>query len=171
MNRQQQRSKLLMILLVGLMLVLTACGANKSTSPLDYKDKVDGIDLSQENPQWSEWGKSEAEIKQDRGEPNRRIAQEGDNVTLEYSDFQYSLVRDLVEVYALMPGQTTARGMKVGGPASEIETMYGKDFYKRTQNNMDITGYLDKNLEIALEFVINNGQIATIIVSRFSLFQ
>ncbi|GMK40338.1 hypothetical protein PCCS19_33940 [Paenibacillus sp. CCS19] len=171
MSRQQQRYRLFLALLVGMTLMLAACGKEKSTTPLDYKDKVEGIDLSQENPQWAEWGKSEAEIKKDRGEPNRRMKQAGDNVVLEYADYQYSLIRDSVEVYVLMPGQETAKGIKAGGPASEIANAYGKDFYKRTQNNMDIIGYIDKKLERALEFVIQNGQISTIIVSRFSLFK
>jgi|GEM_PF-2219957 hypothetical protein len=171
MVKRHQRGKLLMVWLVSMTLLLAACGQDKATTPLDYKDKVEGIDLSLENPQWSEWGKSEAEVKKERGEPNRRIAQEDDSVTLEYSDYQYSLIRDSVEVYSLMPGQETARGVKAGGPASEIEAVYGKDFYKRTQNNIDIIGYLDKKLEQSLEFIIQNGQIAAIIVSRLSMFQ
>lgn len=171
MSKKQQRSKLFIVLLVSMALLLASCGKEKSTSPLDYKDQVEGIDLSQENPQWSEWGKSEAEVTKERGEPNRRIAQAGDNVTLEYADYQYSLIRDSVEVYSLMPGQETAKGIKAGGPASEIEAAYGKGFYKRTQNNFDIIGYLDKKLERALEFVVQNGQISTIIVSQFSLFR
>ncbi|MBD3920591.1 hypothetical protein H8B09_17640 [Paenibacillus sp. PR3] len=171
MNTRHQRSKLLMVLLVSMTLLLAACGRDKATSPLDYKDQVEGIDLSQENPQWSEWGKSEAEITKERGEPKRRIPQEGDNLSLEYADYQYSLIRDSVEIYSLMPGQETAKGIKVGGPASEIEAAYGRDFYKRTQNKINIIGYLDKKLEQALEFVIHNGRIEAIIVSKFSLFE
>ncbi|WP_127531305.1 hypothetical protein [Paenibacillus kobensis] len=158
------------LMAIGLTMVLISCGAERTT-PLDYTKKVNGIDLSGENWKLSDWGLTEQQVIEERGQPRRRSVVKDGTVILDYADYQYSLLGGHVQGYTLMPQQPTAGGVKVGDAKSRVIEKYGKDYYTREQNNYQILGYLDKENELALEFVLDSGRVTVILVSEFAMFQ
>ncbi|MWC29421.1 hypothetical protein [Paenibacillus sp. MMS18-CY102] len=153
-----------------LAMLLVSCGASTKT-PLDYKDKVSGVDLGAENKEFAEWGLTEQQVKEHRGKPLRRLKADGETVILEYADYQYSIVNGHVAGYTLMPKHKTAKGLQIGDRQSSIAESYGKDFYARKQKSNELIGYIDKQREQVLEFVISSDRIVAIIVSEFGMFR
>ncbi|MNG01376.1 hypothetical protein D3C84_843540 [compost metagenome] len=167
---KKRNAWLLALMAIGLTMVLISCGVERTT-PLDYVEKVNGIDLSGENIKLSAWGLTEQQVKEERGEPQRRSAVKDGTIILDYADYQYSLPSGHVQGYTLLPKQSTAGGIKIGDAKSSVIEKYGKDFYTREQNNYKILGYLDKENELALEFVLDSDRVTVILVSKFALFQ
>ena len=46
----------------------------------------------------------------------------------------------------------TSRGIKVGDSLVKVKKAYGENFYKRTEQGLDIIGYVDKKSHQSLEF-------------------
>lgn len=159
------------LILLAMALLLVSCSANNDSSPLDYVDQVNSTDLTAETGGISSLGGSEEEIKKQRGEPKMRMEPDKDTVILEYDDYQYSVIDGNIAGYMIVkPGIPTARQVQVGDAEARIAEMYGKDFFKRKQDDIALIGYVDKNNRRLMEFSIIQNKVAAIVVSDLSLF-
>jgi hypothetical protein len=49
-------------------------------------------------------------------------------------------------------GIPTAKGIEVGESINKVKALYGKEYYKRVEQGVDIIGYVDKKHHQSLEF-------------------
>jgi hypothetical protein len=89
---------------------------------------------------------------------------------LEYMDYGYVLDKGRVVSYNLRLGQLTAKQVKIGDNEEHIAEMYGQDYYKREQDNLNIMGYLDKENDRVIEFIIDQKKVTMILVAELSTF-
>ncbi len=163
-----------MILCLSLLLVF--CSGCSASSPLDFMERVQSTNLSEETGGLKVLNSSEQDVIEQWGEPRHRmdVQQEsklkGDEVVLEYNNYQYVLEGGHVVSYSLRPGQTTAKQLKIGDEEARIVELYGENYYSREQDNMHLKGYLDKENERVIEFVIDQQKVAMVIVSELSMF-
>jgi len=163
-----------MILCLSLLIVL--CSGCSASSPLDYMERVQSTNLSEETGGLKVLNASEQEVIEQWGEPRHRIDMQqesklkGGEVVLEYDNYQYVLGGGRVVSYSLRPGQATAKQLKIGDEEGRIAELYGENYYSREQDHMRLKGYLDKENERIIEFVIDQQKVAMVIVSELSMF-
>ncbi|MGG1397502.1 hypothetical protein ABE288_06655 [Bacillus salipaludis] len=57
----------------------------------------------------------------------------------------------------------TAKGIEIGSTKQDVIDSYGPSYYKRTEQGMDIVGYVDHNLDATIEFwLVEDGKVAEI---------
>jgi len=168
-----------MVLCIAVMtLILSACGEKgaKAPSPLDYLDTVKSIDLAAETGGLRAFGTSEKEVIEKRGEPKLKGTLKGSTswkgeVILGYDDMTYNLNGGKVQGFSLEAAGKTAREVKIGDDKARIEAQYGKDFYMREVENVQVIGYLDKENNIAIEFILENDRSMAILISDFAMYE
>ena len=64
----------------------------------------------------------------------------------------------------------TAKGIKIGSTKQDVITSYGSSYYKRTEQGVDIVGYVDHNLGATIEFwLVKDGKVAEIRLDNTSI--
>lgn len=76
--------------------------------------------------------------------------------------YQYYRIQDGVEIgtndkgdilrFIIGTGISTAKGIEVGDSINKAKAIYGKKYYKRVEQGVDIIGYVDKQHHQSLEF-------------------
>lgn len=168
-----------LILIFGIMLLLISCSREDSvtSSPLDFSETVQSTDLSLETGGLRTFHSSEQEIIEQQGEPlqrgviGRNEILKGGEVVLEYKGYQYVLAKDKVVSYSLKSGQVTAKQVEIGDNASRIAELYGQNYYTREQDGSVIQGYLDKENDRVIEFILNQNKVMMVLVTELSLFK
>lgn len=168
---------------IGMMLLLVSCsgqegpgGPADSSTPLAYADSVASTDLSDELEGADMLDARRQEVTEARGEPlmtgdvviNGRKQR---SAVMGYADYQYELENGRVRSFTIMPGYGTAKGISIGDEAGRIKEAYGPHFYTTQLGNNEVLGYADKENDVVIEFVLNDGKADQIFVSRLSAFQ
>ncbi|WP_066072598.1 hypothetical protein [Neobacillus soli] len=65
------------------------------------------------------------------------------------------ILRFIVENSA-MP---TSKGIKIGDSITKVKRAYGGNFYKRTEQGLDVIGYVDKRNHQSIEFWHDKGKV------------
>ncbi|MHA7965070.1 hypothetical protein ACX93W_13085 [Paenibacillus sp. CAU 1782] len=146
------------------------------STPLDYADSVDSTDLGDELNGIGLLGAKRQEVVDKLGAPNMT----GDIVingkkqraaVMEYDGFHYSLKNDSVQSFVIMSGGATAKGIVPGDGAEQAVEAYGSSYYTRTLGDDKLMGFIDKERDIVMEFILRDDQIALIIVSLLSSYR
>jgi|GEM_PF-1225607 len=168
---------------IGLTLWLAACGGQEVpggpadvSTPLEYADTVASTDLSGELEGAGLLGARRQEVTAARGEPlmTGDVVLKGRkhrSALMEYADYHYMLKDERVSSFIIMPGYGTAEGISAGDDAGRVEEAYGPHYYTRLMGNAEAMGYVDQENDAVIEFVMNDGKVDMIIVSRLSAFQ
>jgi len=79
--------------------------------------------------------------------------------------YNYYEIQDGVEIatddkgdilrFVIETGIPTAKGIEIGSSIDEVKALYGKNYYKRVEQGVDIIGYVDKKHHQSLEFWYN----------------
>jgi len=57
----------------------------------------------------------------------------------------------------------TAKGIEIGSMKQDVIASYGSSYYKRTEQGVDIVGYVDHKLGVTIEFwLVEDGKVAEI---------
>ena len=152
--------------------LLTSCSGKKESrsSPLDFLSSVSSTDLREETGGPVTLGLSDAEIIEKRGEPVLRGTMHNGEYVLKYKDYQYNLVDGELAIYTFEPGTETARHVKIGDGEEQVNQAYGEHSYKRMDGKLNLLGYMDKENEKVIEFVMSGRKVQMIMVADFGLF-
>jgi hypothetical protein len=78
--------------------------------------------------------------------------------------------KERVIAYSLKLGQMTAKQVEIGDDEGRIAEAYGQDYYTREQDKLNIKGYLDKENDRVIEFLVDQNKVTMIMVSKLSIF-
>jgi hypothetical protein len=161
-----------LIFIIGISLFLVSCSGKGglTSSPMDFLDTVQSTDLSADTGGLKALGSSEQKVIEQRGDPQIRGQLRGGQTVLEYKDYGYVLDKERVVSYSLKLGQLTAKQVKIGDNEERIAEMYGQDYYKREQDKLNIMGYLDKENDRVIEFIVDQKKVKMILVAELSTF-
>ncbi|MBT2632780.1 hypothetical protein J7E76_27550 [Bacillus sp. ISL-101] len=68
-----------------------------------------------------------------------------------------------VEEYVKKNNLQTAKGIIIGSTKQDVLSVYGSHYYKRTEQGVDIIGYVDQKQHVTLEFwLVEDGKVAEI---------
>jgi len=160
-----------LILIIGISLCLVSCSSKNGSTPLDFMETVQSTDLSLETGGLESFNTSEQMIIKKRGKPQQSGTTKKGEVVLEYADYQYTLAKDKIVSYSVKPDQMTARQAKIGDHWERIAELYGQDFYTRKLDSLNIKGYIDKESQRVIEFLVEQNKVKTIIVLELSQFK
>jgi len=161
------------ILLICLLFLLASCGVQKQTSPLDYVDKVYSTDLSGEKAESISLGATEQLLVDSKGQPKEKVAIINSLINWVYPDMSHYTLMDHVVVsygFNIDSNMSSSKDVKVGDSIHEAKIKYGQAFYSRKQDNFQFVGYIDKENNIAIEFLLQQNVIAGIMVSQLDFF-
>lgn len=164
--------KMLFVILC-MLIILVSCSTKPATtsSPLDFIDRVQSTDLSNETGGLKVLNSPINEVVKERGEPQSKGKLVTGETILEYADYQYILLSDKVTSYTLKAGSLTSKELKIGDREERIYEEYGLHFYTRQQDDLGIKGYIDKENDRIIEFVLDDNQITMILVAQLSIFK
>ncbi|WP_419875222.1 hypothetical protein [Candidatus Pristimantibacillus sp. PTI5] len=160
-------------------LLLSACSSEKSSIPQDFIAELNSTDLSSEQVGGVQLGESEQQLKEKRGLPdgefdvkmNGKDEYDDPFRALEYSDAGYTIRNDKVVSYNLHKNSATVGGVKLGDSSDSVKDIYGEEFYNRGYKDIEALGYIDKENEWVIEFIITAGKVTGILMGELSMFE
>ncbi|MBH5319711.1 lipoprotein [Paenibacillus sp. GSMTC-2017] len=153
--------KIVLIVVIGMVLLLSACSGDKMIS-LDHYNDLESTDLSMEKGGLSKLDITEAEVKEQKGESKVTGTNNREGTVVEYDDYQYTFVEDKLIGFTFKEGTMTGQGVKIGDPESRIAELYGNSFAQSKLEGTVVIGYRDKQLGMILEFFITDGKVSFI---------
>ncbi|MFF2890357.1 hypothetical protein [Paenibacillus sp. NPDC057967] len=160
------RNKWWVIVLVFTLLLGACSGGGEAFELAEVYANAESTDLSAEDGGLSGWDVTQAELREQRGEPVFEGTTSKGGDLLEYEGYEYFFYKGKLQGYSIKQGGKTAEGIGIGDGRDRIEPQYGSHFAERTQDGLNLLGYYDKENGIVLEFVLKDEKVETALVMR-----
>ncbi|OME88247.1 hypothetical protein BK120_02770 [Paenibacillus sp. FSL A5-0031] len=167
------------IIVILICLVLAACSTEQPSVPQDFLTNIESTDLSKEHTGGISPGDSVQLLTDKRGQPKGKYdikMKKADDYDVpvqswEYFNATYTVSESKVASYNLLSDEATHKGAKLGNSIQSVKDMYGDAYYNREHDDLKLLGYIDKEKEWVLEFMVDQEKVTGIMMSELSLFE
>ncbi|WP_226085801.1 hypothetical protein [Mesobacillus sp. S13] len=162
-SEKYMRPRILSFIAITIIL-LTACDPF-SKDKMDFYSSAKSVDLSEENVKSISLSSNEKEIMNIFGSPNE-VTEIENAKYLTYDGIEFGVIKQQVNRYYFNRKFQTAKKIKIGDAAENVQHSYGEDYYERFEQGARIIGYFDKEKNMNIEFICYENKVTGVILER-----